>query len=55
MYPPLELRGVVDDITALLIGKNREVAEMAKKVVQKLREQVERKPQIVTNGKWNGR
>ena len=35
-HPPLKLRVVVDDITAL--GKNREVAEMAKKVMKILKE-----------------
>ena len=33
----------MDDITALLKGVNREVAEMAKKVMKKLKEEVERK------------
>ena len=33
----------MDDITALLTGKNREVAEMAKKVMKKLKKEVERK------------
>ena len=42
-YPPLKLRVFVDDITALLMGKNREVAEMAKKVMKKLKEEVEKK------------
>ena len=36
------LRVFVDDITALLKGVNREVAEMAKKVMKKLKEEVER-------------
>ena len=31
IYPPLKLRDSVDDITALLMEKNQEVAEMAKK------------------------
>ena len=35
IYPSLKLRVFVDDITALLIEKNKEVAEMAKKVVKK--------------------
>ena len=39
IYPPLKLRVVVDDITALLI----EVTEMAKKVMKKLKEEVEKK------------
>ena len=40
--PPVKLR-CVDDIKALLMGKNREVAGMAKKVMKKLKEEVERK------------
>ena len=32
--PPLKLRVSVDDITALREAKNREVAEMAKKVMK---------------------
>ena len=35
-YPPLKLRVFVDDITALLMVKNKEVAEMAKKVMKNL-------------------
>ena len=41
--PPLKLRVFVDDITALLIGKNRAVAEMARKATKKLNEEVEKK------------
>ena len=33
----------MDDITALVKGKSREVAEMAKKVMKKLKEEVEKK------------
>ena len=33
----------MDDITALLKGENREVAEMTKKVMEKLKEEVEKK------------
>ena len=48
-YTPLKLRVFVDDITALLMEKNKEVAEMAKKVMRRLREEVEKKgPQIVS-------
>ena len=36
IYPPFKLRGFADDITALLMGKNREVAEMARKVMKNL-------------------
>ena len=35
--PPLKFRVFVDDTTALLMEKNREVAEMAKKVTKKLK------------------
>ena len=46
--PPLTLRVFVDDITAPLNGGNKEVAEMAKKVMKKRKEEVEEKgPQIV--------
>ena len=40
-YTPLKLRVFVDDdTTALLMEKNKEVAEMAKKVMRRLREEV---------------
>ena len=42
-YPPLKLRVFVDDITALLRERNKVVAEMAKKVMKKLKEEVQRK------------
>ena len=41
IYPPLKLRVFVDDVTALLMEKNKEVEEMAKMVMRKLREEVE--------------
>ena len=44
----------MDDITALLMGKNKKVAEMAKKVMKKLREEVEKqgiKLSVNENGK----
>ena len=43
IYSPLKFRVFLDGITALLQGKNREVAEMAKKVMKRLREEVEKK------------
>ena len=46
IYPPLKLRVFVDDITALLMVKNEEVAEMAKKVMKRLREKVEKRASI---------
>ena len=33
----------MDDITALLMGKNRETTEMAKNVMKKVKEKVEKK------------
>ena len=42
-YLPLKLRVFVDGITALLMGANWEVAEMAKKVMRKPQEEVEEK------------
>ena len=41
--PPLKLRVSVDDITALVMGRNTEVAQMAKKGMKELREEVEKK------------
>ena len=37
-YPPLKLRVFVDDIKGPLMEKNKEVAEMTKKVMKRLRE-----------------
>ena len=52
IFPPLKLRVFVADISALLMGKNREVAEMAKKV----KEEVEKKGlKLSVTGKWEGR
>ena len=39
----LKLRVFVDDITALVKGRNKDVAEMVKKVMKKLKEEVEKK------------
>ena len=53
-YTPLKLRVFVDDITALVKGRNKEVAEMAKKVMKKLKEEVEKKGfklSVTENGK----
>ena len=52
--PSLKLRVFVDDITALVKGKNKEVAEMAKKVMKELKEEVEKKGlklSVTENGK----
>ena len=43
IYPPLKLRVFVDDITALLRRSKRVVAEMATKVMKKVKEEVARK------------
>ena len=54
IYSPLKLRVFVDDITALVKGRNKEVAEMAKKVMKKLKEEVEKngfKLSVTENGK----
>ena len=48
IYPPLMLRVFVDDITALLKGRIKEVAEMAKKVIRKLKEEVGEKAYTVS-------
>ena len=53
IYPLLKLRVFVDDITALK-GVNREVAEAAKKVTKKLKEELEKKSlklSVTENGK----
>ena len=44
----MQLRVFVDDITALLMVKNREVAEMATKVMKKLKEVERKRPQTVS-------
>ena len=46
IYPPLKLRVFVDDITALLMVKNREVAEGDAEVERRSRENG---PQIVSH------
>ena len=43
IYPPLKWRGFADDITALVNGRNKEVAETSKKVMKQLIEEVEKK------------
>ena len=53
-YPPLKLKVFVDDITALLKGERRDIAELAKKVMKKLKEEVEKKSHkmsVTENGK----
>ena len=41
IYPSLKLRVFVDDVTALVKGRNKDVAEMAKQVMKKLKEEVD--------------
>ena len=43
IYPPLKLRVFVDDITAFVNGGNKELVEMAEKVLAKLVKEVEEK------------
>ena len=53
-YLLMKLRVFVDDITVLLKGVNREVAEAAKKVMKKLKEEIEKKSlklSVTENGK----
>ena len=54
IYPSLKLRVFVDDITALVKGSNEDVAEVAKKVMKKSKEEVEKKGlklSVTDNGK----
>ena len=54
IYPLVKLRVFVDDITALVKGRNKEVAEMVEKVMKKLKEEVEKKGlklSVTENGK----
>ena len=37
IYPPLKLRVFVDDITALLKGRNKELVDLAEKVLKRLK------------------
>ena len=55
IYPPLKLRVFVDDITALLMVKNKVVAELAKKVTKKLKKGREERTQSVSDRRWEGR
>ena len=50
----MKLRVFVDDITALVKGRSKEPAEMTKKVMKKLKEEVEKKGiklSVTENGK----
>ena len=42
-YHPLKLSVFVNDVTTPVKGRHKEVAEMAKKVMKKLKEEVEKK------------
>ena len=58
IYPPLKLRVFAHNITALLMGKNKVVAEMAKKVMKRQREEVGEKglkQSVNENGKERAR
>ena len=54
IFPPLKLRVFVDDITAFLKRRNKELVEMAKKVLKNSKKEVEEKglkPSITEGGK----
>ena len=54
IFPPLKLRVFVDDITALLKRRNKELVEMAERVLKKSKNEVEEKglkPSITEGGK----
>ena len=53
--PPLKLMVFVDDIPASFKGRNKEVAEMAKKVRKKLKEEVNKKRASNCHLDWKGR
>ena len=53
--PVLKLRVFVDDITCLVKGRNKDVAEVAKKVMKKLKEEVEKKGLKLSALKRQGR
>ena len=56
IYPPLKLRVFVGVITTLLLQKNNEVAEMAKKVMRKFKSRNWKKGfETVDHGKGEGR
>ena len=43
IFPSLKLRVFVDDIMALVKGRNKDVAEMSKNVMKTLKEEMETK------------
>ena len=55
IYPLLKLTVFDGDVTALLMGKIKEVAEIAKKVMRKSKEVMRKGLEIVSHGKWEGR
>ena len=56
IYPPLKLRVFVDHITALLRRNKKVVAEMATKVIKKVKEEVARKGlKIVSDRRWESK
>ena len=55
-YPPLKLRVFLNDITAMLKGRNKELVELAEKVLNNLKEEVEGEgPEMVDHSVWAGR
>ena len=55
IYPPLKLRFFVNDMTALLRSRNKVVAEVAEKVMKKLKEEVERKGLKIVSDRRDGK
>ena len=52
-YPPLKLRVFLNDITAMLKGRNKELVELAEKVLNNLKEEVEGEgPEMVDHSVW---
>ena len=55
IYPPLKLGFFVNDMTALLRRRNKVVAEVAEKVMKKLKEEVERKGLKIVSDRRDGK
>ena len=53
--PPFKLKVFVDDITALLEGRNKELAELAEKVLNKLKKEVGLEEEVRECSKRGGR
>ena len=54
IFPPLKLRVFLDDITAIVKGRNKEVAEITKKKGDEKADggSGEERPQFVSHRKW---